>query len=247
MQSEPPVHQKLLDWLSCQLIAENWSIKKLHRRILLSATWRQGSSQQTRSDTTSSNPSAPATVTAAEVADPENRLFGRMIPRRLEAEAIRDSMLQASGQLDLTPGGPATDDLNTKRRSLYVQTARWDRSGFSALFDAANPDASDEKRNVTTVAPQSLFLMNHPFVLNQATQLVERINADVQRSDSANAVSPKATAQKIDHLFQLLFQRPADANEHRTAGLILGQADPHTAWQDLAHVLLCSNEFVYID
>ena len=89
--------------------------------------------------------------------------------------------------------------------------------------------------------------MNHPFVLNQAMQLVERMNADAQRSDSANAETPMNTAQKIDHLFQLLFQRPADANEHQTAGLILGQADPQTAWQDLAHVLLCSNEFVYID
>ncbi len=76
--------------------------------------------------------------------DPENRWLGRFASRRLEAEAIRDAMLFAAGRLDLALGGPATHDLNTTRRSLYVQTARWDRSNFATLFDAANPDASVE-------------------------------------------------------------------------------------------------------
>src|SRR3954471_6706921 len=99
--------------------------------------------------------------------DPENRWLGRFSPRRLDAEEVRDALLFVSGQLDRTPGGPAADGIDSKRRSLYVQTARWDRSSFAMLFDAANPDASTEKRTVSTVAPQALLFLNHPFVLRR--------------------------------------------------------------------------------
>ncbi len=137
MRSRLPTHPQLLDWLATKFVADGWSLKKLHRRIMLSATYQQ-TSQVPRDQVDR---------------DPENRLLARFAPQRLEAEAIRDAMLFVAGQLDPTPGGPAGNDLNIRRRSLYVQTARWNRSNFATLFDAANPDASTAKRTISTVAP----------------------------------------------------------------------------------------------
>ena len=224
MLSEPPSHPELLDWLAATFVEDGWSLKKLHRRIVLSATYQQSS------------------VVGREelVRDPENRWLGRFAPRRLEAEAIRDAMLSAAGRLDSTPGGAATHDLNTTRRALYVQTARWDRSNFATLFDAANPDAAVEKRDVSTVAPQALFLLNHEFVLSQAKHLAERVTRD----------EPKDETARVQRLFQLVFARPATADELKLARQLLAnprKGGSETAWRDLAHVLLCSNEFVYLD
>jgi hypothetical protein len=221
--SEPPSHPDLLDWLAAKFVEDGWSPKKLHRRIVLSATYRQS-----------------GVVPRERLArDPENRWLGRFAPRRLEAEAIRDAMLAAAGRLDPAAGGPATHDLSTTRRSLYVQTARWDRSNFAALFDAANPDASVEKRDVSTVAPQALFLLNHEFVLSQARHLAGRVTREV----------PKDEAARVERLFQLLFARSATAEELKVARELLAtwKDGAVAAWQDLAHVLLCSNEFAYID
>ena len=222
--SEPPLHPELLDWLATKFVEDGWSLKKLHRRIMLSATYQQSSS-------------APADQVAR---DPDNLWLGRFGPRRLEAEAIRDAMLSAAGRLDLAPGGPATHELNTTRRSLYVQTARWDRSNFATIFDAANPDAAVEKRDVSTVAPQALFLLNHDFVLTQAKQLADRAIRD----------EPKDETARIHRLFQLAFARPVTADEMKIARQLLAKprkGGAETAWRDLAHILLCSNEFVYLD
>jgi hypothetical protein len=218
--SEPPSHPELLDWLATQFVEDGWSLKKLHRRIVLSATYRQAS----------------AAPREALTRDPENRWLGRFVPRRLEAEAIRDSMLVAAGRLDLTADGPATHDLGTIRRSLYVQTARWDRSNFATLFDAANPDAAVEGRDVSTVAPQALFLLNHEFVLTQAKHLAERVIRD----------EPKDEEARVKRLFRLVFARSPSADEVKLARQLVkpGTSD---AWRDLTHVLLCSNEFVYLD
>ena len=112
-------------------------------------------------------------------------------------------MLSVAGRLDSAPGGPASDDLTISRRSLYVQTARWDRSNFATLFDAANPDASVEKRDVSTIAPQSLFLLNHEFVASQAKHLANRLIREV----------PNSQTDRIQRAFQLLFSRPANAEE----------------------------------
>jgi hypothetical protein len=172
--------------------------------------------------------------------DPENRWLGRFSPRRLEAEAIRDAMLAAAGSLDRTLGGPASADMTINRRSLYVQTARWDRSTYAILFDAANPDASVETRTVSTVAPQALFLLNNDFVLTQAKLLAERLKREVLSDDTA----------KIQRAFQLLFARPAKPDEVKVARQFLteaGKTHPETPWRDLAHVLLCSNEFGFVD
>jgi hypothetical protein len=199
-------------------------LKKLHRQIMLSAVYREAS-----------------VVSRDQLdRDPENRWLGRFPARRLEAEALRDAMLSVAGRLDPAPGGPASDDLTISRRSLYVQTARWDRSNFATLFDAANPDASVEKRDVSTIAPQSLFFLNHDFVAAQAKHLAERLIRDV----------PKCETERIQRAFQLLYSRPASALEVEIARSLVVQAGKPNAeagWVDLAHVLLCSNEFVYLD
>lgn len=222
MLSQPPSHPELLDWLAGKFLDEGWSLKKLHRRIMLSAAYQQ------------SGFTTPEKLSQ----DPENRLLSRFSPRRLEAEAIRDSILAVSGKIDFSQGGPATHDLNTSRRSLYVQTARWDRSNFAMLFDAANPDASVEKRDVSTVAPQALLLLNHEFVLNQAREFAGRAARDVNPGE-----------ERVQRMFLLAFNRKATAGEVETAvGLVsrLGSGK-ESSWAGLAQVLLASNEFVYLD
>ncbi|MGE0536832.1 MAG: DUF1553 domain-containing protein [Pirellulales bacterium] len=221
---ERPTHPQLLDYLAARFVAHGWSLKWLHRQIMLSATYQQTS----------------AAPREAVEHDPENRWLARFAARRLEAEAIRDAMLSVSGQLDPTFGGPAGDDLTIRRRSLYVQTARWNRSGYATLFDAANPDASTEQRTVSTVAPQALLLLNHPFVLEQARHLAERLLREASSDDAA----------RIEYAYRLLFGRSPTDDELAIARELLSASDADdrlTAWTDLAHVLLCSNEFVYLD
>ena len=220
--SEPPSHPVLLDWLASRFVQEGWSLKKLHRRIMLSETYKQSSV-------------APRGQIER---DPDNLWLSRFAPRRLDAEAIRDALLTVTGTLDRTMHGPAQDDLTSHRRSLYVQTARWDRGSFAILFDAANPDSSVEKRSVSTVAPQSLFFMNHPFALDQAGKFAKRMLKDVPNDEKA----------RLERAYQLLFSRAPSAEEVRIAQQVLGwDKNSETAWRDLAHVLLCSNEFVYVD
>jgi hypothetical protein len=224
MLSEPPSHPELLDWLANRLIEDNWSLKALHRRIMLSATYRQSS----------------RVGREAFDRDPENRLLGRFTPRRLEAEAIRDAILAVNGQLDPTQGGPAGDDFTIRRRSLYVQTARWQRDSYANLFDAANPDSSTEKRVTSTVAPQALLLLNHPWMLEQARHLAERLIREVPDDDSL----------RLERAYELLFGRRPREEERTIAQSIIAGADstdPCSAWVSLAHVLLCTNEMIYTD
>jgi Protein of unknown function (DUF1553) len=220
---EAPTHPALLDWLAAQFMEDGWSIKALHRRIMLSAAYQQAS-----------------TVSPQVVAkDPNNRWFGRMNARRLEAEAIRDAMLAVAGRLDRTRGGPAGLDLDKPRRSLYVQTTRWDRNNYSTLFDAANPDQSTETRTVSTVAPQALFLLNDAFVWNQAQRLAQRLLTEVPDD-----------AGRIDRAYQLLFGRLPREEEVSIGKAFLGRVSgrgSEATWTDYLHVLLCSNEFVYLD
>jgi hypothetical protein len=226
--SEPPSHPALLDRLARDFVAGGRTLKALHRRIVLSATYRQ---------------SGRATPSALE-ADPDNRLLGRIEPRRLEAEAIRDAMLAAAGTLDRTSCGPATHDQSLPRRSLYVQTARWDRSTFATLFDAANPDAVVERRDVSTVAPQALFLLNNPLVERLADDLAARLARDVPDTDSVAVGDTVARRTRL--AWRLLLGRdPTEAEFDLAVGIVAGRGDE--AWVDLAHVLLWSNGVVYVD
>jgi len=149
-------------------------------------------------------------------------------------------MLLVGGRLDPTLGGPAAADANASRRSLYVQTARWDRSSFAMLFDAANPDACVEKRTPSTVAPQALFMINHDFVRTQARYLAARLLQEAAGDETA----------RIDWAYRVLLARPVRAEELEIGRHLLDQCggpETEAAWRELAHVLLCSNEFVYVD
>jgi mono/diheme cytochrome c family protein len=158
VKGEPPTHPELLDWLASRFMEEGWSIKKLHRLILLSATYQQTSD--------------PDPVSAE--ADPENRWLGRFQRRRLDFEAFRDSLLFAAGQLDLAMGGRSvelTGESPALRRTVYGFIDRQNLPGVFRTFDFANPDATSPQRHVTTVPQQALFMLNSPFVMDRARGL----------------------------------------------------------------------------
>ena len=160
VRGEPPAQPQLLDYLAASLMENGWSIKKLHRQIMLSSVYRQSSD-------------APELTIKK---DPENKLFGRMNRRRLEFEPLRDTLLSLSGSLDASVGGrpvPALFTSNT-RRTLYTFVDRQDIPGVLRTFDFADPGAHSPQRSVTTVPQQALFLMNNPFVLQQVKALLAR-------------------------------------------------------------------------
>src|SRR5260370_36450711 len=155
----------------------------MDRLILLSAAYQQASEP------------SPQTLQP----DPDNRLFGRMNRQRLEAEAVRANLLAVAGRLDFRMGGKATRDFNSPRRSLYQMTIRSDRSGFGPLFDMADSDAPVATRTVSTVAPQALFLLNHPFVLRLKTEMAQAILQDQKKP---------VDKPRIIHAYELLYGRP---------------------------------------
>jgi hypothetical protein len=219
-RGEPPSHPDLLDWLACELVARGWSIKYLHRLIVTSAAYQQGSRNQ---------------------GDPENHLFGRMNRRRLEAEALRDGLLAVCGRLDGRLGGPADTDPRSPRRMLYLRASRSDRSGFGAVFDGADASIHVEKRTASTVAPQALYLMNSPLVLDGVRQLVRR--------PEAGGTTP---AERVRVLVRLVLGRPAAAEEvdlgcRFVAAAAAEPGDALGPWEAYAQALLLSNEFLYVD
>jgi hypothetical protein len=218
---QPPTHPELLDYLAERFVESGWSIKAMHRLIMLSAAYQQGSVPEE----------------ATRQADPDNRLCGWMNRRRLEAEAIRDSLLSVTGRLDRTLAGLPVKDLANPRRTLYLMTIRSDRSTFRELFDAADPTAIIDQRIDSTVAPQALFMLNHPFALEQAKLLAERI----QRQE------PVDTKGKIERLYVLIYGRPPSEKELAIGLAALQGGSPQEAWEAYCHILLCANEFVYVD
>lgn len=156
-QGSPPTHPELLDWLAQRFIDSGWSIKAMHRLIMLSSTYQQ------RSD-------------VSQPVDPENTLLWRMNPHRLTFEEARDAWLSAAGRLDLKLGGlpqPLMEGGNT-RRTLYALVDRENLPSVLRTFDFANPDLSIPQRSETTVPQQALFGMNHPFIVQQVKHLVQR-------------------------------------------------------------------------
>ncbi|MBC8115115.1 MAG: DUF1553 domain-containing protein, partial [Candidatus Saccharimonas sp.] len=179
-----PSHPELLDWLAVTFVESGWSIKAMHRLLMSSAAYQQSSrgSEETRK------------------ADPENVLLSRFPRRRLEVEALRDSLLAVSGTLDRTLGGPATLEAQHQRRMLYMHRYRQSEptiGGIRQTFDAPDPKDTADQRNESTVAPQALYLMNSPFVLQQAERLAERTNA-----------AAETDAARIDWLFRTVLARP---------------------------------------
>jgi hypothetical protein len=217
----PPTHPELLDWLAAAFVKSGWSIKSMHRLIMLSATYQQGATADP----------------ASRKADPDNTLFARMNRRRLDAEGLRDTLLAATGEIDLNAGGRATKDLNSPRRTLYLMTIRSDRSNYRMLFDAADPTAMIDKRVDSTVAPQALWLLNHPFTLERAKKL------------AAQAASPRrgSAREAISWLYQRLFAREPAPGELDLALAFLGDSPDQTRWARYCHALLCSNELMYVE
>jgi uncharacterized protein DUF1553/uncharacterized protein DUF1549 len=219
---DPPTHPELLDWLALKFVESGWSVKGLHRLICTSATYQQ-SCQTTES---------------TRQADPDNRLFSRQNRRKLSAEDLRDALLVAGGTLDRRLGGPSVPALDSQRRTLYLRTVRSDRTSYQMLFDGADPTSIVERRNDSVVAPQSLWLLNQPFVLAQSRALAARLARD----------APADTAGRIDWLARQLFARPAMAEEAELAAQALARfGGGEKAWEQLCHALVCSNEFAFVD
>jgi hypothetical protein len=182
-----PTHPELLDYLAARFMNEGWSIKKLQRAIMLSSVYQQSS--DLRND-------------AAQI-DPDNRLLWRMNRRRLDFEAMRDSLLAVAGQLDTTMGGRPVDltaAKYAKRRAVYGLVDRQNLPGVFHTFDFATPDQTSPQRHVTTVPQQALFMMNNPFVVDQAKALVAKPEFDQQQAYEA----------QIQELYQRVFARKAD-------------------------------------
>jgi len=165
LRSNQPSHPQLLDHLATRFMAQGWSLKKLHRQILLSDTWQQGSDLPKDG------------AAAASKADPENRLLSRQNRRRLDFEAMRDSLLAASGELDRRLGGKPekmTKAPFSKRRSVYGYVERQNLPQLFRTFDFASPDVHVPERAQTTTPMQALYLMNSPFLLAQAQAVAKR-------------------------------------------------------------------------
>jgi hypothetical protein len=237
---EKPSHPELLDWLATTFVADGWSIKALHRRIMLSATYQQASTFDEK----------------AAAIDPEDRLHWRFRPRRLEAEAIRDAVLAVSGELDRTIGGSLLQVKNrdyffdhtsidkTKydvpRRSLYLPVVRNHMYDVFDLFDYTESSVATGDRATTTVAPQALFLLNGDVMVQAASDLAKQVQASA--SDDAG---------RVDRLYRVVYARPPGPREAERALAFLGRYakaanDRGAAWRSLCQTLLASNEFVYL-
>ena len=238
-RGEAPTHPELLEWLAAHFEADGGGIKAFHRLVMDSAAYQ-------RSGT------LPGGGDAIE-RDPDNKLLGRMVPRRLTAEEIRDSLLVAAGTLDPTPAeghpfppeatwgfsqhAPFVAVYDSPRRSGYLMVQRQRRHPFLALFDGADPNASTPKRQTTTMPTQALYFLNDPFFHAQAAKVVERVGADGE------------AAAGIGRLSRLLFQRDPLPGEVERAQKLLAAYPGSRAeqWGALARVLMASNEFLYLD
>ena len=191
-RSDPPTHPGLLDWLAVRFMEGGWSVKQMHRLMMSSAAYRQSSAAD--------NPAAAA-------ADPANDLLWRMNRNRLDFEAMRDSLLAASGELDRGVGGKP-GDVNGNRRTLYAHVDRQYLPGMFRVFDFPNPDLHIPQRSATSQPQQALFFMNGPFVEARALALARRPEVSGAKND----------AERIGWLYRTVFQRAA-TEQQVAAGL----------------------------
>lgn len=229
VQGDRPTHPELLEFLAGELIRGGWKLKSLHRQIMLSDTYQQ------------SNEVNPAN----QKIDPDNRLLWHHRPRRLEAEAIRDSLLIVGGNLDSTMFGPSVLDTSA-RRSVYLRVKRSELIPIMTMFDAPEPTQSIGERIVTTVPTQALAMMNSPFVRQQAEKLADRIKPETGGLENA-----------IDRGYRIAFSRSPTPRERTTMRSFIDQqrtamgGDTPEATKkalvEFCQVLLCLNEFVYVD
>lgn len=242
-RGEPPTHPELLDWLACEFVEPAdgelaWSTKQLIRRIVLSNTYRQASDERAE----------------CVAVDPENRLLWRASRRRLDLESLRDTMLLAAGRLDLALGGPSvelTKEPFATRRAVYGFIERQNLPAFFRTFDFANPNTHTPERPQTVAPQQALFLMNSPFVIEQAAHLAKR-SEHVDESSQQLATSDEVVqAARIERLFRHALGREPTQQEIDEAIEFVNTASDSTSaltrWEQLAQVLLMSNELAFVD
>ncbi len=205
-RSEAPVHGELLDWLATTFTGQGWSLKRLHRTILLSSTWMQDSVHP--SQLASADPRQAAK--GPQAADPENRLLWRQNRQRLEWEAMHDALLAAAGKLDETIGGRPVQLFKEpfpNRRAVYAYIDRQNLPGTLRTFDFASPDMTNPQRSTTSVPQQALYMMNSPFVIAQAEAL----------TDAPDFASTAPEERQVQFLYERVLSRKATPSEVRTA------------------------------
>ena len=219
-----PSHPELLDFLAARFISSGWSVKSMHRLLMLSHTYQQDS----------------ALHSAGLAVDPENRLLWRMNRRRLESEAVRDSLFSVAGRLDFSMGGAGFQDASQPRRSLYLMSVRTGAKAaeFGPLFDAPDCSAIVERRHESIVAPQALFLMNDPLVTQLATLLSERVALESEN---------ERTDDRIRRLYEITLGRPPIEDEIAVGRSLLGDAPDSSAWVGYCRTVMSTNEFLFVD
>jgi hypothetical protein len=240
-----PTHPELLDWLATRFVADGWSLKKMHRLLVLSSAYRMAS----RADA------------EADKSDPENKLLHKMPVRRLEAECIRDAMLAVSGRLDLKMYGPGVLPYLTPfmagrgrpgasgpldgdgRRSIYLNVRRNFLNPMFIAFDYPTPFTTIGKRGVSNVPAQALTLLNNPFVLDQAKVWGKRVGAEKGLS----------VPERIGKMFEAALARPPSPQELAQVQAFVdeqvrqfGAVDDPRVWAELGHVLFNVKEFIFV-
>lgn len=249
-----PSHPELLDWLAVDFVENGWSLKRLHRQVMTSTAYRQSSRR-------------PSTLGAvAERKDPENHLLWRMNLRRLEAEIVRDSVLAVSGKIDRAPGGPPIAITNpadgvsevkreptptsSYRRSLYLFARRVYPLKFLEVFDSPIMPVNCTQRTNSATVLQALTFLNSAFVIEQAEHVAARVRAQ----------AGETVARQVEVAHQIVLARPPSAREQEKCQTFLrdqkatyaqnGRAPDRAerdALADLCHMLLCTNEFLYVE
>lgn len=230
-----PSHPELLDWLAEEMLANKWSLKAMHKLILTSQTYRQSSAMNEK----------------AAAIDAGNRLLWRMNPRRLEVEAVRDSILAVSGSLNKQMGGPGYEDFTFQaeyapvyryttadnaslwRRTIYRFTVRTTQNEFLRVLDCSDPSVLTPIRNRTTTALQALALMNNRFMVQQSEHFAARLKKECGEDVS----------KQINRAFTLAFAREASKAEIEGAAKLVAEH----GLPNLCRMLLNANEFVYVD
>ena len=218
---DKPSNQQLLDWLAVDFMENNWSVKSIIRKVMLSKTYRRSSRTNEKN----------------EKIDGDNKYFWKQNIKRLDAEALRDSILAVSGKLNSNTGGPASngafDNPSFTRRALYAKVSRTAPDTMRLTFDFPSPSNSSAKRTITTVPQQRLFYLNSKFIMDQAKYLATRLKAQSQKPEI-----------RMNYAFKLLYGRyPEPLEKKEMLPLFANEQTIELA----AQAMLISNEFSYID
>jgi hypothetical protein len=247
---QAPTHPELLDYLATEFVKNDWSLKKLHKMIVMSATYQQASSPKM------------SEATLGGQIDPENRLLWKMPVRRLEAEAIRDAFLAVSARLDATVGGPSVPVHLTPfmvgrgrpgvsgpldgngRRSIYIAVRRNFLTPMFVAFDYPTPFSTMGRRSVSNVPAQALTMLNNPLVVQQADLWAKKMLAEPGLS----------AQQRVRKIYETALSRPPTPSEFaetlafmQEQARVYGREDDPRAWADFAHVVFNLKEFIFVN